>query len=227
MVFAGGEFDPSRYKSFAPDEENVIPITDEVYFEDDIVGRIVNLVKIIFGEDHVEANLEFIADTLKRRRNETARERIRRYFMKEFYKDHVRTYQKRPIYWLIDSGRQDGFKALVYLHRYKPALLSRVRTQYLHPLMKKYKDEIIRMNMTMESDVSQAEKTKARKVKEKIEKQILECQGFDQIVAHMAFQQIDLDLDDGVKVNYDKFQGVSVPQGEGKPALKANIFSKL
>ncbi len=226
LIFAGGEFDLNNYETFKPDKDNIIPITDEMYFEDDIVGRVIKLVKLIFGEEHIEDNLEFIADTLTRKRNETARERIRRYFLKEFYKDHVRTYQKRPIYWLIDSGRQDGFKALVYLHRYKSDLLSRVRTQYLHPQVKKYDDEISRLNLTMESDVSQAEKTRARKTKEKIEKQILECQSYDQVIAHMAHQQIELDLDDGVKVNYAKFQKISVPQGEGKPALKANIFAK-
>lgn len=227
LAFAGGKFDLNNYVTFKPDKDNIIPITDEMYFEDDIVGRVIKLVKLIFGEEHVEDNLEFIADTLTRKQNETARERIRRYFLKEFYKDHVRTYQKRPIYWLIDSGRQDGFKALIYLHRYKSDLLSRVRTQYLHPQVKKYEDEISRLNLTMESDVSQAEKTRARKTIEKIEKQILECQSYDQVIAHMAHQQIELDLDDGVKVNYAKFQGISVPQGEGKPPLKANIFAKI
>lgn len=227
LVFAGGEFDFTNYQTFKADKENIIPITDEMYFEDDIVGRVIELVKVIFGEEFIEDNLAFIADTLTRRRNETARERIRRYFLKEFYKDHVRTYQKRPIYWLIESGRNDGFKALVYLHRYQSDLLSRVRTQYLHAQLKKYEDEIKRMNMTMESDVSQAEKARARKTKEKVEKQIIECQSYDQVIAHMAHLQIELDLDDGVKINYEKFQGISVPQGEGKPPVKANIFAKI
>lgn len=227
LVFAGGTFDSQAYHTFQPDEDNIIPITDEMYFPDDIVGRTITLLKLIYGEEHLEANLEFIADSLTRKTNETARERIRRYYLKEFFKDHVRTYQKRPIYWLIDSGKQDGFKALIYVHRYETDLLSRVRTQYLHPQIQKYREEIGRLTMTVEADVSQVEKTRAKKSMEKIEKQIIECQQFDQVIAHMAHQQIALDLDDGVKVNYAKFQNIVIPQGEGKQAVTANVFAKF
>ncbi|GGJ91375.1 class I SAM-dependent DNA methyltransferase [Lentibacillus kapialis] len=227
LAFAGGEFDSSKYQSFQPDPDNVIPIADDVYFEDDIVGRFITILKTVFGEESLEENLDFIADALTRKTNETSHERIRRYFLKEFYTDHVKTYQKRPIYWLFDSGKENGFKALVYLHRYEPGLVSRVRTQYLHPQQRKYEEEIGRMDMLLESDVPQQEKTKAKKAKEKLQKQLLECQHYDQVIAHVANQQVDLDLDDGVKVNYTKFQNVEVPQGEGKSPFKANVLAKI
>lgn len=228
LVYAGGEFDSTRYKSFTPDQENIIPITDKQYFEDDIVARVIELTKLIFGETHLENNLAFIADTLTRRRNETSRERIRRYFLREFYRDHVQIYQKRPIYWQMDSGgRNDAFRALIYVHRYKPDLLSRVRTAYLHPQMRKYEEEMNRLQMTIESDVSQGEKTRAKKEKDKIEKQVIDCQNYDQVLAHMAHQLIDIDLDDGVKENYEIFQAIEIPQGEGERQKKANIFRNL
>ncbi|MFS0645747.1 BREX-1 system adenine-specific DNA-methyltransferase PglX [Siminovitchia sp. 179-K 8D1 HS] len=227
LVFAGGEFDLGRYETFVPDSDNVIPIADEMYFEDDIVSRFVDILKIVFGNEHLEDNLDFIADTITRRANETSRQRIRRYFLKEFYKDHLHIYQKRPIYWLFESGKQDGFKALVYLHRYEPGLVARVRTDYLHAQQRKYEEEIERMDILLESDVSKQEKTRARKNKEKLQKQLLECQSYDQIIAHVANQKLDLNLDDGVKVNYAKFQNVEIPQGEGKKPLKGNVLAKI
>lgn len=228
LAFAGGKFELNKYRTFKPDEENVIPITDESYFEDDIVTRFIDLLRLTFGKENLEKNLEFIADALTRRNNETARERVRRYFLREFYKDHVRMYKKRPIYWMFESnGRQNGFKALIYLHRYDGGLASRVRTEYLHELQKKYEDEIKRMDFMMESDLPQREKTRARKQKEKLQKQLLECQTYDQVIAHVAYQRIDLDLDDGVKVNYDKFQNIEVSQGEGRKPIKANTLARI
>ncbi|MBU8565665.1 BREX-1 system adenine-specific DNA-methyltransferase PglX [Virgibacillus pantothenticus] len=227
LAFAGGEFDLSKYKTFIPDEDNVIPIADDVYFEDDIVNRLITILKTIYGTESLEENLDFIADTLIKRGNETSRQRIRRYFLKEFYKDHVQTYQKRPIYWLFDSGKQDGFKALVYLHRYEPNLVARVRTSYLHTQQKKYQEEMKRLDILMEADISKQEKTKAKKKKETLQKQLQECLTYDQVIAHVAHQTLKLDLDDGVKVNYAAFQNIEVPQGEGKKALKANVLAKL
>jgi type II restriction/modification system DNA methylase subunit YeeA len=227
LVFAGGEFDESKYVTFKADPDNVIPITDDEYFEDDIVSRFVEFVRVTFGEDTLEENLDFIADALTRKENETSRQRIRRYFLKEFYKDHVQTYQKHPIYWLFDSGKNDGFKALIYMHRYDEGTVAKVRTDYLHLLQRKYEAEIKRLEMIMDSDVSTREKTKARKKKEKIQKQLLECMQYDQVMAHVANQKISIDLDDGVKVNYAKFQGIKVPQGEGKKPLEMDLLAKI
>lgn len=227
LIYAGGAFEENRYQAFTPDVENVIPITDDTYFEDDIAMRFIDFLSVTFGEAHLEENLDFIADSLTKRANETARQRIRRYFLKEFYKDHVKMYQKRPIYWLFDSGKQDGFKALVYLHRYEPGLVARVRIDYLHAQQKKYEEEIERLDMMLAGDISKTEQTRARKQKETLQKQILECQQYDQVIAHMAHQQLDLDLDDGVKVNYAKFQNIEIPQGEDKKPLKGNVLSKI
>ncbi|MDH7565956.1 MAG: BREX-1 system adenine-specific DNA-methyltransferase PglX [Clostridiales bacterium] len=213
--------------TFVPDMDNILPITDDEYFEDDIVSRFIEFIKVTFGEDTLEENLDYIADTLGRKPSETARQAIRRYFLKDFYKDHVQVYQKKPIYWLFDSGKQDGFKALIYMHRYDEFTVARVRTDYLHKLQKSYEAEIKRLDIIIDSNVSQREKTNARKKKEQILKQMEECLQYDQVIAHVANQRIRIDLDDGVSVNYSKFQGIEVPQGEGRKPLKADLLAKI
>ncbi|HFJ9377290.1 BREX-1 system adenine-specific DNA-methyltransferase PglX [Bacillus paranthracis] len=227
LVFAGGEFDESKYKTFKADTDNIIPITDDEYFEDDIVSRFIEFVRVTFSEETLEENLDFIAEALNKKANETSRQCIRRYFLKDFFKDHMKTYQKRPIYWLFDSGKNDGFKALVYMHRYNVGTVAEVRTEYLHTLQRKYEAEIARRDVLLESDASTKDKTRAKKEKEKLQKQLLECQQYDQVIAHIANQKITIDLDDGVKVNYAKFQNVELPQGEGKKPLKANLLAKI
>jgi hypothetical protein len=213
--------------TFVPDMDNILPITDDEYFEDDIVSRFIEFLKVTFGEETLEENLDYIADTLGRKPSETARQAIRRYFLKDFYKDHVQVYQKKPIYWLFDSGKQDGFKALIYMHRYDEFTVARVRTDYLHKLQKSYEAEIKRLDIIIDSNVSQREKTNARKKKEQILKQMEECLQYDQVIAHVANQRIKIDLDDGVSVNYSKFQGIEVPQGEGRKPLKADLLTKI
>ncbi|NMB27655.1 MAG: BREX-1 system adenine-specific DNA-methyltransferase PglX [Tissierellia bacterium] len=216
LIFAGGE-----------GEDIIIPIADDDYFEEDILERFIDFVKTTFGEENLEGNLDYIAKTLGIRTRETSRGAIRRYFLKDFYKDHVRTYKKRPIYWLFDSGRQDGFKALIYMHRYNPDTIAKVRIDYLHELQKKYEGEIKHLDIIIDSDISTREKNQAKKKKEKLTKQILECREYDQAMNHMASQRIDIDLDDGVKVNYGKFQGIKIPRGEGQKPLKINLLAKI
>ncbi|MDU6823466.1 BREX-1 system adenine-specific DNA-methyltransferase PglX [Intestinibacter bartlettii] len=230
LVFAGGEFDIDRYKTFKADKDAIIPITDMEYFEDDIVSRFVEFVKIVFGEETLEENLNYIADTecFKRKANETSRDCLRRYFLKGFIEDHIKVYQKRPIYWLFDSGKQNGFKALIYMHRYDENMVAKVRADYLHVLQRKYESEINRLDNDINSEIlSTKEKTAAKKRKEKIQKQLAECKQYDQVIAHVAHQRITIDLDDGVKVNYQKFQGVEVPQGDGKKDLKQDLLFKV
>jgi type II restriction/modification system DNA methylase subunit YeeA len=243
LIYAGGDFDDKfrlrdgqweiktkeGWKKSRVNivEHNVIPIADGDYFEDGILERFVEFVKVSFGEDTLEENLDYIAETLGKKANETSRQAIRRYFLKDFYKDHVKTYKKRPIYWLFDSGRQDGFKALIYMHRYDASTVARVRTDYLHSLQKKYEAEINHLDILIDSDISQREKAAARKKKETILKQIEECRLYDEAIAHMANQRIEIDLDDGVKVNYAKFQGVEIPQGKGRKPLKADLLAKI
>lgn len=230
LVFAGGEFDINRYKTFKADKDAIIPITDMEYFEDDIVSRFVEFVKVVFGEETLEENLNYIADTdcFKRKANETSRDCLRRYFLKGFIEDHLKVYQKRPIYWMFDSGKQNGFKALIYMHRYDENMVAKVRADYLHVLQRKYESEINRLDNDINSEIlSTKEKTAAKKRKEKIQKQLAECKQYDQVIAHVAHQRIAIDLDDGVKVNYQKFQGVEVPQGDGKKDLKQDLLFKV
>jgi hypothetical protein len=208
-------------------KNNIIPIADGDYFKDDILERFIAFVKTSFGAETLEENLNFIAETLGMKTTETPRQAIRRYFLKDFYKDHVRIYKKRPIYWLFDSGKENGFKALIYLHRYDPFTVARVRADYLHKQQKKYEGEINHLDILMDSNISDREKAKARKRKEQILKQLKECRIYDQAIAHVANRKIDLDLDDGVKVNYAKFQAVEIPQEAGKKPLKADLLAKI
>jgi len=205
LVYAGGEWDSGKYTTFIPDKDNCIPIADEEYFEDDIVGLFVAFVKKVYGVETLEENLDFIAKALGNKGN-TSREIIRNYFIKDFYKDHVKTYQKRPIYWLYDSGKQDGFKALIYMHRYTVDTTGIVRVDYLHKMQKIYLSEIDRMQDMADNSNNTREVTQAEKRKEKLIKQLKETKEYDEKIAHLALSRIEIDLDDGVKVNYEKIQ---------------------
>ena len=225
LAFAGSEWDNSKYTSFIPDTDNIIPITDEEYFSDDIVGRFVEFIKTAYGADTLEENLGFIANALGNK-GDTSREVIRNYFLKEFYADHVKVYQKRPIYWLFDSGKQNGFKALIYMHRYDADTVGRVRTDYLHKTQKYVETAMQSAQYTIDNATSASEKLKATKAVTKYTKQLAEMKIYDEAIAHVANQRIEIDLDDGVKVNYAKFQGVEVAQ-EGKKALKVDLLAKI
>lgn len=225
LIYAGGEWDSSRYKTFIPDEDNCIPITDEEYFSDDIVGRFVEFVKVVYGSDTLEENLDFIAKALGNK-GDTFREVIRNYFLKDFYTDHLKVYQKRPIYWLFDSGKQNGFKALIYMHRYDADTVGRVRTDYLHRAQKYVETAMQSAQYTIDNATSASEKSKATKAVTKYTKQLAEMRIYDEAIAHIANKRIEIDLDDGVKVNYAKFQGIEVAQ-EGKKALKVDLLAKL
>lgn len=207
LAYAGGEWDESRYSTFYPDKDNIIPITDEAYSEDDIVDFFVAWMKKAFGVENLEENLAFIADALGTK-GTGSRDRIRAYFLKDFYKDHVKTYKKRPIYWLYDSGKQNGFKALVYMHRFDEDTTGRVRADYLHRIERIYETEIARMTEDIDHSDNAREIGKATKRREKLQKQLKECQAYDEQIAAPALARIAIDLDDGVKVNYNKVQTV-------------------
>ena len=219
LAYAGGDWDDSKYSIFTPDKENIIPITDEEYFKDDIVGLFVSFVKKVYGENTLEENLEFIADALDIKGN-TPREIIRNYFIKDFFKDHVKTYQKRPIYWMFDSGKANGFKALIYLHRYDENTIGNLRIDYLHRIQRVYDNEIKRMQDTIDNSQDAREKTLAQKRKEKLIKQLKETKEYDEKIAHLALARISLDLDDGVKVNYEKLQ-------TDKDGKKLQVLAKI
>ncbi len=205
LAYAGGTWDENKYKTFVPDNDNCILITDEEYFGDDIVGRFAEFIKSVYGADNFEGNLDFIAQALGNKGN-TSKEIIRNYFVKDFYKDHLKTYQKRPIYWLYDSGKQNGFKALVYMHRYSADTTGIVRVDYLHKIQKIYMSEIDRMKDMAENSNNTREIAQAEKRKEKLVKQLKETKEYDEKIAHLAISRIAIDLDDGVKANYEKIQ---------------------
>ena len=219
LAYAGGEWDSSKYKTFIPDSDNCIPITDEEYFEDDIVGRFIEFVKVVYGEDTLEENLTFIANALGNK-GKSSREVIRNYFLNDFIKDHIKTYQKRPIYWLFDSGKQNGFKALIYMHRWNEDTIGNMRVEYLHRMQRVYEKEIERMQEIMDHSHDNKEISAATKRKEKLQKQYKETKEYDAKVAHLALSRIDIALDDGVKVNYEKVQ----TEREGN---KTQILAKI
>lgn len=202
--------------SYEPDADGIIPITDEEYLEDDIISRLCDWLKAVYGADTLEENLDFIAGALGGKGN-SSREIIRNYFLKDFFKDHCKTYQKRPIYWLFDSGKQNGFKALIYLHRYTPDTIGNLRVDYLHKIQRVYESEINRMQDMIDHSTNAREVAASTKRKEKLQKQLKECRDYDEMIAHLALSRIELDLDDGVKVNYEKIQTAS--DGKKYPVL--------
>lgn len=210
LAYAGGDWDDNKYSTFIPDKDNIIPITDEEYFEDDIFGLFCSWLKKVYGKDTLEKNLDFIASALSNK-GSTSREIIRNYFVNDFFKDHCTTYSvtgsgKRPIYWLFDSGKQNGFKALIYLHRYNANTIGNLRVDYLHRMQRVYESEIKRMQDMIDHSTNSREVGAATKRREKLQKQLKECRDYDEKIGHLALSRIELDLDDGVKVNYRKVQ---------------------
>ena len=184
----------------------ILPICDDEYFDDDIVGRFVEFVKVVYGKDTLEENLQFVADALGGKGN--ARELIRNYFLTGFYADHVKTYQKRPIYWLFDSGKKNGFKCLVYMHRYRPDTIARIRTDYVHEQQSRYRTMIADLENRRDNAVTAAERVKMGKKLAAVEAQAKELREYEEKIHHLADQMIAIDLDDGVKHNYAIFKDV-------------------
>lgn len=205
LAYAGGEWDASKYQTIIPDADNILPICDDDYFEDDLTGKFVDFVRVVYGEDTLEENLKFIADALGGKG--APREIIRSYFINDFFADHCKTYQKRPIYWLFDSGKKNGFKALIYLHRYQRDLLARMRTDYVHEQQERYRTQLSHLADALEH-ASGADKVRLTKQQKKLQDQSRELQTYEEKIHHLADQNIELDLDDGVKYNYALFGDV-------------------
>lgn len=205
LAYVGGEWDSSKYQTIIPDADNILPICDDDYFEDDLTGKFVDFVRVVYGEDTLEENLKFISDALGGKG--APREIIRAYFLNDFFADHCKTYQKRPIYWLFDSGKKNGFKALIYLHRYQRDLLARMRTEYVHQQQDRYRTQLSHLADSLEH-ASGADKVRLTKQQKKLQDQSRELQTYEEKIHHLADQNIELDLDDGVKVNYAKFGDV-------------------
>ena len=205
LAYAGGEWDSSKYKTIIPDTDNILPICDDEYFDDDLLGKIVNFVEVVYGKETLEENLRFIADALGGKG--TSREVIRNYLLSDFYTDHLKVYQKRPIYWLFSSGKKNGFKALIYMHRYQPDILARMRTDYVHEQQERYRTQLSMLEESANS-AAPSERVKLSKQIAKLKDQALEIGKFEEKIHHLADQMIEIDLDDGVKVNYAKFDDV-------------------
>lgn len=205
LAYAGGEWDSSKYQTIIPDADNILPVCDDDYFEDDLTGKFADFVRVVYGEDTLEENLKFIADALGGKG--TPREVIRSYFINDFFADHCKTYQKRPIYWLFDSGKKNGFKALIYLHRYQRDLLARMRTDYVHEQQERYRTQLSHLADALEH-ASGADKVRLTKQQKKLQDQSRELQTYEEKIHHLADQNIELDLDDGVKYNYALFGDV-------------------
>ncbi|MGK9326086.1 BREX-1 system adenine-specific DNA-methyltransferase PglX [Aerococcus urinaeequi] len=213
LVFAGGEFDSSRYETYSVVEDNIIPITSDVYLEDDLVNRFIHFVETVYTKEALEENLDFIAEALGQKKNETSRETIHNYFLKIFFKDHAKMYSVRgsgkiPIYWKFSSGKENAFNCFIYMHRYDKTTISRIRTEYLHDVQQRLETRKIDLDQILNSDAGTTELNKARKEMKTVEKQLTELIAYDEKLRHMADQQIEIDLDDGFNVNYPKFKGL-------------------
>ena len=205
LAYAGGELDAGKYASFAADKDNIIPICDDEYFEDDIVGLFVKFVKTVYGADTLDENLKFIADALGGKGQ--PKDVIRNYFLNDFYSDHCKIYQKRPIYWLFDSGKKNGFKALIYMHRYQPDTIARIRTDYVHEQQARYRTALADLEQRI-ANASTGERVKLNKKLTTLQAQDTEIRDYEEKIHHLADQMISIDLDDGVKANYAIFQDV-------------------
>ena len=205
LAYAGGEWDANKYASFVADKDNIIPICDDEYFEDDIVGLFVEFVKTVYGADTLDENLKFIADALGGKGQ--PKDVIRNYFLSDFYSDHCKMYQKRPIYWLFDSGKKNGFKALIYMHRYQPDTIARIRTDYVHEQQARYRTAIADLEQRI-ANASTGERVKLNKKLTTLQAQDTEIRTYEEKIHHLADQMISIDLDDGVKKNYAIFQDV-------------------
>lgn len=205
--------------SYSPDVDNIIPITEDNYFGDDIVSRFKRFVEVVYGKETLYENLEFIAETLGKKNGENSEETIRRYFINDFYNDHVKTYQKRPIYWLFDSGKKNGFKCLIYMHRYNEGLVSKIRLDYLHRMQNTYEKELKEISDKLNDDVDLTSKRELSKRQADISAKLQETNEYDEKIAHIADQKIKIDLDDGVVVNYAKFSVKNPKTGKDESIL--------
>lgn len=208
LIFAGERFEKNNYKSFNIDTDNIIPITDEAYFSDDIVERFKTFLKTAYGDNTFNENIDFIAEVLGKKGTETSEETIRRYFVNEFFNDHCKIYQKRPIYWLLDSGKKNGFKALIYMHRYNENLIPKARLDYLHRVQTTYEKLLSDVNYKLTTELSMTDKKEAKNRQTDLIAKLQEIKEYDEKIAHIANQRIDIDFDDGVKINYEKFKEI-------------------
>lgn len=219
LAYAGGEWDASKYVTYQPDDDGIVPIYSKLGMSDSLTAKIIELIKHIYGEDTYRQNIDFIAEALGKKQNESSEETLNRYLCDDFYNDHLKIYQKRPIYWMFSSGKNNGFKCLIYLHRYNEDTLARINSKYFLNESARLKREIEEITIQLES-VEGKDKLRLDKEKKLIDAKYKEVIEYGQILDHMANQYIVLDLDDGVKVNYGKFQGIEIVNDNGAKVKK-------
>lgn len=219
LVYAGGEWNPMNYVTYQPDDDGIIPVYPQLGMEDGLTARIIKLIKHIYGEDTYRENIDFIADALGKKSNESSEETLNRYLNEGFYADHLKIYQKRPIYWMFSSGKNNAFKCLIYLHRYNEDTLAKINSKY-------FLNESARLNVEVNETRTFLEAADGRE-KLRLDKQMKllsarqkEMIEYGQVLDHMANKYINLDLDDGVKVNYAKFQGIEIVNDSGAKVKK-------
>jgi hypothetical protein len=215
LIYAGGTFDPSRYGNYDVDEDGIIPLFSDLSFENGLVHRIIGLIKDVYGEEYYRDNIDFIADALGKKANETSEETLNRYLNNDFYSDHIKIYQKRPIYWMFSSGKKDGFKALVYLHRYNSNTLAKMNASYFQPATTVLRTRISEVEKLINT-ASDREKVQLERTRFSLVEQLNEAIEYGQVLDYMANKYISIDLDDGVKENYQKFQKIEINTSHGK-----------
>ena len=225
LAYAGGEWDDSKYLSYQPDDDGIIPIYSGIGMEDGLTTTLIKLIKLIYGEDTYRQNIDFIADALGKNNNESSEETLNRYLNDGFYADHLKIYQKRPIYWLFTSGKKAGFKCLIYMHRYNEDTLARINAKYFLPESTRKKNELDELNGRI-AHAEGRDKLRLEKKRQNLAAAYNEAIEYGQILDHMANQYISIDLDDGVKVNYAKFQGVEIVT-DGGSKVKKDLLAPL
>ena len=219
LAYAGGEWDASKYQTYHPDEDGIIPIYRGIGMEDGLTAQIIGLLKFIYGEDTYRQNIDFIAESIGHNNNESSEEALNRYLNDDFFADHLKIYQKRPIYWFFSSGKNSGFKCLVYMHRYTRDTLARINSRYFLPESTRLKNELEELAGRL-AKAEGRDRVRLEKERQKLAASYNEAIEYGQVLDHMANQYIEIDLDDGVKVNYAKFQGVEMVTDSGNKVRK-------
>ena len=219
LAYAGGEWDASKYVTYQPDDDGIVPIYTDLGMQDGMDTRIIELIKLVYGADTYRENIDFIAEALGKKNSESSEETLNRYLNDGFYADHLKIYQKRPIYWMFSSGKNSGFKCLIYMHRYNADTLARINGKYFLPESTRLKNELDELLATIESSEGR-DRIRLEKERQKLADKYREAIEYGQVLDHMANKYIEIDLDDGVKVNYAKFQGVELISDSGTKVKK-------
>lgn len=219
LAYAGGQWDSTKYVTYIPDEDGIVPVYSKLGMQDGMTARLIKLIKLVYGEDTYRQNIDFIAEALGKKQNEASEETLNRYICDDFYFDHLKIYQKRPIYWMFSSGKNSGFKCLIYMHRYNEDTVARINAKYFLPESTRLKNELDEITVAVESSEGR-DKIRLEKERVKIAAAYNEAIEYGQILDHIANQYIKIDLDDGVKVNYEKFQNIEIVTDSGAKVKK-------